>query len=336
MKGLREQQFGLHSNLTGTSFRRLTAMPFSIKNTKLHWAIGGIIALAGAWLVSQVLPPRGAVPDRNPFRAKADGRPLVIAHAGGLGLHPENTLEAFAASAALGCDMLEMDVRLTKDGALVTHHDATVTRTSNGSGAVIDHLLAELMALNFGYHFRDQSGARPYREKPAHIASLEELFQLYPNTPMTIELKDRGEAGRRAAETLAALIIKHRAADRVLVASFDDAILDAFRATAGPAVATSSAKGQTRNFVILGLLRLDRLWSGGVLAAQVPSSLRESSGFNLANPEFIRKAHARNMAVHYWTVNDPAEMRRLIAIGADGLITDYPDRLKSILSEPQR
>jgi glycerophosphoryl diester phosphodiesterase len=307
-----------------------------IKNSKLRWTIGGLIVVAGAWIVAQVMPPRGTVSGLNPFRARTKGRPLVIAHAGGLGLHPENTLEAFAASAALGCDMLEMDVRLTKDGVLVTHHDASVERTSNGSGAVIDLTLAELKVVNFGYHFRDPSGAQPYRERPAHIAALEELFQLYRTLPMTIELKDRGEAGRRAGETLAGLIAKYQASNRVLIASFDDATLDAFRAAAGSAVATSSAKAHTRSFVLLGLLRLDRLWSGGVQAAQVPSDPRESSRFKLAQPGFIRKAHARNMAVHYWTVNDPEEMRRLIGIGADGLITDYPDRLKALLAEPQR
>ncbi len=295
--------------------------------------IRGIAVLAVAWVVAQVVPPRGAVRGRNPFRARADGRPLVIAHAGGLGLHPENTLEAFAASAALGCDMLELDVRLTKDGVLVTHHDATVARTSDGSGAVMDHTLAELKALNFGYHFRDSSGAQPYRERPARLATLAELFQQHGSLPMIIELKDRVEPGRRAAAALAALIAKYQMTDRVIVASFDDATLAAFRDCAGPGIAISSASRQTRNFVLLGLFRLDRLWSGGVAAAQVPADSREASGFNLARPGFIRAAHARHMAVHYWTVNDKDEMRRLIALGADGLITDYPDRLMAVLAE---
>jgi glycerophosphoryl diester phosphodiesterase len=292
--------------------------------------------LAGFWLAAQVIPPCGAVPGRNPFRAPAKGRPLVIAHAGGLGLHPENTLEAFAASVALGCDMLEMDVRLTKDGVLVTHHDATVARTSNGSGAVIDHTLAELKALNFGYHFQDRSGVHTYRDRFARLTTLEELFERYGNMPMVIELKDRGEAGRRAGAALASLIAKWQVAHSVLIASFDDATLDAFRNIAGRGTATSCAKGQTRNLVILGLLRLDHLWNGGAEALQVPSDPREASGFRLARPAFIRMAHARNMAVHFWTVNEPDEMLRLIDLGADGLITDYPDRLQAVLASRRR
>ncbi len=302
---------------------------------KLRAAFGGFALLTAAWLVAQVLPPRGAAPGPNRFKARTQGRPLMIAHAGGSGLNPENTLEAFAASAALGADMLEMDVRLTKDGILVTHHDADIARTSNGSGAVLDHTLAELKALNFGCNFRDQSGAAPYFDRAAHLAMLEEIFQQYPGLPLVIELKDYGETGRRAASTLATLIGKYQRTGDVIVASFDDATLDVFRRISGQ-VATSSAKRQTRNFVLLSLLRLDRLWRGGVEALQVPSDSREANGFNLARRLYIRAAHARNVAVHYWTVNDPAEMRRLIAIGADGLITDYPDRLKVVLAERAR
>ncbi len=302
----------------------------------LQWAAGILAGLGVVWIVLQFVPPRGAVSGQNPFRARTGGRPLVIAHAGGLGLHPENTLEAFAASAALGCDMLEMDVRLSKDGVLVTHHDATVTRTSNGTGAVADHTLAELKELNFGQRFRDTAGGQPYLKHPARLATLEEVFQLHGRLPMTIEIKDRGEVGRRAGETLAALISKYEMTDRVVVACFDDATLAAFRGVAGHAVATSSARAETRNFVLLNLLRLDRLWRGGVVAAQIPSHAQEASGIDLTQPRLIRAAHARNMAVHYWTVNDTADMRRLIDLGADGLMTDYPDRLLAVLRQMGR
>lgn len=296
----------------------------------LRWSVRVLATLALLWGICQFIPARGAVRGTNPFRAPAAGRPLIIAHAGGAGLNPANTLEAFAGSVELGCDMLEMDVRLTKDGVLVTHHDATIERTSDGAGAVFDHTLAELKALNFGYYFLDAAGGQPFRERPAHLAALEELFQTYRTMPMTIEIKDRGETGRQAGAVLAGLIAKHQMRGRVLVASFDDATLDAFRQVAGPDVATSTARGQTRSFVLLNLLRLDRLWAGGVMAAQVPADPHEAGGFDLTRPGFIRAAHARNMAIHFWTVNEPAEMLRLIALGADGIVTDYPDRARRL------
>jgi glycerophosphoryl diester phosphodiesterase len=300
---------------------------------KLYWVTGSLAALFAVWAIAQFIPRFGAVRGANPFRAPANGRPLMIAHAGGAGLQPENTLQAFVASAALGCDMLEMDVRLTKEGELVTHHDATLERTSNGKGAVLDHTVAELKALDFGCRFRAAGGGSDPRGQPARLATLPELFERFPDLPMTIELKDRGEVGPRAAAALAALIANYHRADKVLVASFDDTTLDAFRRASGRSVGTSAAKGQTRRFVLLHLLRLDRLWPGGVVAAQVPSNPREAAGFKLAQRGFIEAAHARNMAVHYWTVNDPEEMRRLIRLGADGLITDFPDRLKAVLAE---
>lgn len=284
------------------------------------------------WLIAQVIPPRGTPPPPHPALASQPGRPWIIAHAGGLGLQPENTLEAFTASAALGCDQLEMDIRLTRDGVLVTHHDPIINRTSNGSGPVLDHTLAELKALNFGARFRDASGAQPYRDRPAHIATLEEVFTRFPQLPMTIELKDRGETGRQAGRVLAGLIARFQRTNSVVIASFDDATLNAFRDLTDGRVPTSAAKGETRSFVLLSLLGLDRLWAGSAAALQVPSNPREASGFQLARPGFLRAAHARNVAVHYWTVNDPDEMRRLIAMGADGLITDFPNRLKAILA----
>src|SRR5262245_23058198 len=94
-------------------------------------------ALVLLFAIVQILPTRGKVPGQNPWRPAVGQRPLIIAHGGGQGLHPANTLPAFEHSATSGCDVLEMDVRLTKDGALVTHHDETIDRTSDGIGRVI-------------------------------------------------------------------------------------------------------------------------------------------------------------------------------------------------------
>ncbi len=282
------------------------------------------------WVLLHSIPVRRPVAELNPFRSRAN-RPLVIAHAGGLGLHPGNTLPAFAASVALGCDLLEMDVRLARDGVLVTHHDATVDRTSHGTGAVLDLSVAELKALDFGAHFRPPQTTG--KSERAALATLDELFQLYPTVGMIIEIKDRGEVGRRAAAELARLIRQYRREARVLVASFDDATLEAFRRFAGDAVPTSTAKAETRQFVILRLLGLANLWSKPAVAFQVPSDPKETSGFDLTSASFLAAAHARNVGVHYWTVNSEEEMRRLMALGADGLITDFPDRLLGILRD---
>lgn len=281
----------------------------------------------------QLLPRRGVVPGRNPWGLRADGKPLLIAHGGGQGLHPPNTLAAFHHSVTSRCDVLEMDLRLTKDGLLVTHHDATIDRTSDGKGRVIDFTLAELKARNFGARFSDPAGGHPYQETPARLATLEELFARYPSMPMVVELKDREADGARAATALGALIEKYQMTPRVVVASFDDATLNEFRRVTGGRVATGTAMGETKAFVILTRLGLGWFAPSGIHALQIPV---QKYGYRLDFPGLLREAHRRNMAVHYWTINDPLEMRRLTALGADGLMTDRPDILSEVLSGPPR
>jgi glycerophosphoryl diester phosphodiesterase len=294
----------------------------------LFAATGGVV-----FLLLQLLPARGVVPGANPWRPPAGQRPLVIAHGGGQGLEPPNTLAAFTRSAALGCDVLEMDLRLTRDNALVTLHDATIDRTSDGTGRAIDFTLAELKARNFGFKFKDPSGARPYRTQPAPLATLEELFTRFPAMRMVVELKDEGAAGVRAAANLARLIERFQRAGNVIVASFHDDTLEEFRRQSGDKVFTAAAMARTRQFVVLHKCGLDWLAPTGDQALQIPVA---ASGFQLDTPRLIRAAHRRNLAVHYWTINDAAEMKRLILLGADGIMTDRPDRMLAVLAEMGR
>jgi glycerophosphoryl diester phosphodiesterase len=289
--------------------------------------VAGII---GFWVICQVLPPRGVVEGQNPWRRSSGGRPLMIAHGGGQGLNPPNTLEAFEASVRLGCDVLETDLRLTRDGVLVTLHDETIDRTSDGTGRALDFSLAELKQRNFGAKFKDPTGAQPFNEHPARLATLEELFQAFSRVPMVLEIKDRGPSGIKAAETLVRLIRDYQREQSVIVASFDDATLAAFRERSGGTVFTATPMGVTQSHVILARLGLSWFAPVGQQAMQIPVS---KLGYRLDFPALIRGAHRRNMAVHYWTINLPDEMKRLIELGADGIMTDRPDLLKSVLHE---
>jgi glycerophosphoryl diester phosphodiesterase len=289
-----------------------------------------LVAVAGIWLILQWLPARGVVPAPNPWRPAPGQRPLVIAHAGGQGLQPSNTLVAFEHSVALGCDVLEMDLRLTRDGVLVTVHDETIDRTSDGQGRVIDLTLAELRERNFGYKFRDPSGARPYRDRQARLATLDEIFTRFPKTPLVVELKDNAANGAKAAALLARKIDQFDRSRSIIVASFDDRTLEEFRRQSAGRVFTASARERTRWFVLCQKSGLEWFAPAGDQALQIPIA---ASGLRLDTPRLIRAAHRRNLAVHYWTVNDPAEMKRLIQLGADGLMTDYPDRMLEVLKE---
>jgi glycerophosphoryl diester phosphodiesterase len=294
-----------------------------------------IVALAGVVVTVGLhfAPQWGHVPDANPWRP-APGRPvLVIAHGGGQGLQPPNTLQAFDYAVSLGCDALEMDLRITRDGVLVTLHDETVDRTSNGAGRVADLTLAEVKALNFGARFKDPSGAQPYKDNPARLGTLEELFTRFPSMPMVVELKDRGTNGVRAAQVLARLIRRFQRVTRTIVASFDDDTLERFREISRGEAFTAGALGETKSFVLETRAWLDGWHPVAFDALQIPVA---KQGYRLDFPGLVAAAHRRNLAVHYWTINDPAEMRRLIALGADGIMTDRPDLLRQVLASPGR
>lgn len=253
-------------------------------------------------------------------------RPLVIAHQGGDGLWPGDTMFAFERAVAMGVDMLEMDMHVTADGALVLMHDETVDRTTNGSGAVEQMTLAEFKALDAGYDWTPDNGQTyPYRGQGISAATVEELFQAFPGMPMNIEIKLVQDLP--VAEPFCQLIRQHAMQDKVLVASFHQDALDEFRA-ACPEVSTSATQNEVISFFARHFVRLGATYSPQAQAVQAPEY---RSGLHVVTPRFVQDAHQRGMDVHVWTVNDQADMQRMIELGVDGIITDYPDRLLKLL-----
>lgn len=265
-------------------------------------------------------------PDR-PYYANKPDRPLVIAHQGGDGVWPGETMLAFQNSAALGVDVLEMDIHITADGELILMHDETVDRTTNGSGEIESMTLADLKELDAAYDWSPDDGQTfPYRGQGLAVATLEEVFQTFPGMRMTIEIK-RTDASM--AEQFCELIREYNMQDKVLAASFHDDRLSEFRSVC-PEVATSSAKNETTVFVLMTKVFLGGWYSPAFSSLQVPE---ESGGITVMTPGFVRAAHARNLAVEPWTINDEETMRKHIEWGVDGIITDRPDILMKVLSE---
>lgn len=250
---------------------------------------------------------------------------MVIAHQGGNHLWPDNTLFAFENALELGVDVLEMDLHITSDEVLVIIHDETVDRTTDGNGAVEQMTLDELKALDAAYDWsRDEGTTTPYRGQGIKIPTLEEVFQAFPGQRMTIEIK---KSERSMAAPFCAMIRKYNMQDRVLVASFHDERMAEFRAEC-PEVATSSARQETTTFVLLSKVWLGGLFSPAFHSLQVP---KESSGITVMTPGFVEAAHARNLKVEPWTINDPEQMELYIGWGVDGIITDRPDLLLEVL-----
>ncbi len=250
---------------------------------------------------------------------------MVIAHQGGEQLRPSNTLPAFEHAVALGADVLEMDVHATQDGVLVLMHDDTVDRTTDGSGAIQAMTLAEIKALDAGHYWTDDDGQTyPYRGQGITVPTLEEVFQAFPDMLMNIEIK---QASPSIVEPFCELIHQYDMAEQVLIPTFHPDTMNEFRDKC-PGVATSMTEPEIRTFFGLNLAYLSSLFSPPGQAFQVPEY---SGDLHVVNGRFIQGAHARNVAVHVWTVNDPADMARLIELGVDGIITDRPDLLLEVL-----
>lgn len=248
----------------------------------------------------------------------------VIAHRGGRGLWPENTLFAFRNATALGAHVLEMDLRHAADGEIVVLHDETVDRTTDGRGPVAALSVAELQRLDAGHRWTADGGRTfPYRGQGIAVPTLREVFAALPDARMNLEIKPRGPA---MAVPLCALIRGHGMTHRVAVVSVDQPAIDAFR-VACPEVATAATRDEVVRFALLSAVFLGQRFAPPAPALQVPE---EVGPFRLLAPRFLHDARRLNIKVEVWTVNEPGDMQRLLVLPVDGVITDYPDRLLSL------
>lgn len=252
---------------------------------------------------------------------------LVIAHRGGPSLGPENTLYTFRNAVKLGVDVLEMDVRSTKDGQLVLLHDDTVARTTNATGPVLNYTLVELKQLDAAHRWSPDKGQTfPLRDKGVKIPTLLEVFKAFPQTKMNLEIK---ESRSSTIRSICRSIRDHEMTNKVVVASFDTEALKEFRRLC-PQVATSAGASEARMFFGLQKAYLEAAYSPDAQVLQVPETLGD---LRIVNKRFIDAAHARNMRVQVWLINDVTSMQRLLELGVDGIMTDYPQRLMEVLKK---
>jgi glycerophosphoryl diester phosphodiesterase len=292
-----------------------------MRNKVAKFSLGFVALLVVIYTVLALLAE--SVPD-HPFFDHHDGV-LVMAHRGGRGLWPENTFYAFERAVELGVDVLEMDVRSTKDGALVVMHDHTVDRTTDGTGPIQDFTLAELEELDAGYNWSDDDGQTfPFRGQGIAVPTVAEVLAAFPDVPMNIEIK---QSQPPIAASLCQMIRDYGMTEWVLVASFDTNTIKEFR-TACPEVATTAGEDEVRILFGLNLAFLGAIYSPPAEAVQVPEY---SGDLHVVTRRFVHTAHARNMEVHVWTVNDSDDMQRFLDLGVDGMITDHPDRLLALL-----
>jgi len=257
-------------------------------------------------------------------------RPLVIAHQGGDGIWPGDTMFAYENAVKTGADVLEMDAHITKEGQIVLIHDETVDRTTDGTGLIEDLTLEQLKQLDAAYQWSNDDGKTfPYRGQGIQVPTLGELFQKFLQMRYVIEIK---LTQNPIDKPLCDLIRTRNMQDKVVIASFHDEAMQNFRKTC-PEVATSASRGEVTVFVILGKVFLSGLVLPQYQSIQPPYDPAESKNIPIMTKRFIREAHAKNIAVEPWTVNDPALMKQYIEWGVDGIMTDRPDLMVELLKE---
>lgn len=242
-------------------------------------------------------------------------QPLVFAHRGGRALGPENTIAAFDRGLAAGADGLELDVHLSRDGQAVVIHDDRLDRTTDRAGAVADRTSAELARLNAGRRY----GVDLEHEWTAGaegVPTLAAVLARY-DVPLIIEMK----ADRPAlADAVVAAVRAARAEARVCLGSFATAVLEQARRLA-PEIPTSASRDEVKRALRWAALRLGIGWRPPFSAFQLPERVGTTT---VVTKRFIRASHRGGRPVQVWTVNEEADMRRLLDWGVDGLITDHP------------
>jgi len=251
-------------------------------------------------------------------------RPRLFAHRGASGTAPENTIESFLEGVAAGADRLELDVHASADGHIVVFHDEMLARTTGASGFLRERTLSELKQLDAGFHFEDDAGRFPFRGKGIRIPTLAEVLEAFPDVPLNVEIKyDDGAT----VEAFFDVLDRHGARDRVLVAAFEDDIIKRLRSVA-PAAVTSLSAEEVADFVGRCMSKCFDGYVPPGKALQVPP---RHETIEIVTPQFVQAAHDFDMEVHVWTINDEAEMERLLDLQVDGLMSDFPARARAVL-----
>jgi glycerophosphoryl diester phosphodiesterase len=277
---------------------------------------------------STTTPPKktaSALTSSNPFRT---GRTLVIPHAGGDGLFPENTLYAYEKSLALGGDVVDVDVFMTADNALIAMHDSTLDRTTNGSGSVAKSTLKKVSKLDAGWNFK-KNDKYIYRNKGIRVPTVETVLRRFPGRLTTLDLKDqRVGVVPRVCELLRKL---NRTKNVYVGVDTNEQVLEFRRAC--PEVHTSGTD-EERRAARAARESGDTSYVSTQLVGQ-PRYLADD-GTARVTAESLAFSHRNGTAVLTWVVDDPDDMVQLIKLGVDGIYTRRPDVLVRVLKDLQR
>lgn len=297
------------------------------KRTKI--GLTAVAVGAAAWAGSKALSTPHARAEKEVFNHE---RPVVLAHRGGARIAPENTWAAFNKAAEMGVDGFEIDIRLTKDEEIIVFHDEYLDRTTDAAGKVADYTLEQLRGFDLGYSFTDLNGEKSYRGAGEGVLTLRELCEKFPQMIINIDMKDSPETyeGSLVPSKLWRLIEKLGTQDRLVVTSFYDEQIDRFNLYAQNRIAIGAGVNEVKKAYSAFTSQFGHLYNPRGDVFQIPV---KSSVFRLDSARFIQFLGKLNIPVHYWTIDEPEEMRALLSAGAKGIITDRPDLALSVVAE---
>ena len=319
--------------------------------------IGSVVVLVGGFIaVCNIIPPKKVTENNLFLRKEGSNKPMLAAHRGGSLANPENTLKAYKAAVnEFNIDIVESDIWMTKDEHLVYSHDKDIDRMSDvslfddsaDSHLISDYTLDELENFNFGYNFKDKQGNYPYKDlvtkdqadrkqvlkdNDLQILEVDKLFEQFyttnPDLMFIVEIKNGGELGFKAATLLDELLTNKfpNYKDKVVVGTFHDEISKDLKEN-HPTILRGASTGDATGFVVTQMFGVNIFNNDAdFVCLQIPMSRKVSFiNLNLAKKTYVKRAHRRNIAVQYWTINDAEDMKKLNELGCDCIMTDDPE-----------
>jgi len=247
----------------------------------------------------------------------------LYAHRGASAERPENTMAAFERAVEIGVDGLELDVHVTRDGHVIVAHDDTARRMTAAAAPWVALDLADVRGLDAGWGFVAPDGTRPFAGRGIRVPTLEEVIDAFPRVRLNVDIK----RGARALAATLELVRGKQAEDRVTLASFHLGTLVGLRRR-GYGGETGLSRGEIASLLSLPALLWRQLPFTGT-AAQVPLG---QGAIRFDRAPFIAKCHSLGLRVDFWTIDDPATAERLLALGADGIMTNDPAALRPLFA----
>jgi glycerophosphoryl diester phosphodiesterase len=239
---------------------------------------------------------------------------LNYAHRGASGYYPENTMLAFQKGVEMGCEGIETDVQLTKDGVLILCHDELLDRTTDGKGLIAEKNYSEIAGL-------DAAKLWGGKFKSVTVPTLEELLDYVKDKDIIInlELKNSIIDYKDIEKQVIDMVYKYKLKEKVIISSFNHYSIVRCK--------------EIDNTLKLGLLYDCCIYKPGKYASELGVNAVHPSFYSLNNEEVVKEIRSHNLMINTWTVNDEKYMHLLAKLGIDGIITNYPDKLKKVLEE---